>query len=623
MNLSLKQKLVYIPMLTVILVYLFSLGYIIVSLRKKSIKDAEQIVDNKLQLNAKLLENMLNSDMAILRGVASSLETYRDFDVQEKIRMITQVTKKLAMTSTTYKGVWSSWQLEHFDPIWGESPGRLSIAFLKKSDTELTYFVDSIDVGGIKKYTGYHAVMESKREALMEPYYDRTIGIYETTLAVPVLYDGEFAGLVGIDIDISGIKKMVQELELFENSYSFLISNKGQYVYHPDSTLIEKSFQEINASEDSVHNISEKIRNGQPYQLYAEHTDDHTSVLAKFQPVFVGKTETPWSLGVVVYLDNIVKETNTLARNTIIAGIAGLVIIFFILLAITRSIFNSFNKGIEFAKNLSSGDLTATLDVSSTDEIGLLAENLKQMAKKLRSIIMEIKGSSMAVDEFGSKLNQSAVLFLDLAHRQKETSENVFKAISDIVKRIELSNRNAGKTKAISEETANNLITGNEYANHTNVAMQEIAHHIGSIEDIASRTNMLALNAAIEAARAGKSGRSFSVVANEVRNLAEQSKKTAEEIIGLTGKAVSISEQTGKMIASLVPQTKHALELVQEISDLSQEQNTSILEIKNNILELNQIADENSQFVNSLSSNAEEFMKMSKNLNNVVGVFRT
>ncbi|MEO0974788.1 MAG: methyl-accepting chemotaxis protein, partial [Pseudomonadota bacterium] len=115
---------------------------------------------------------------------------------------------------------------------------------------------------------------------------------------------------------------------------------------------------------------------------------------------------------------------------------------------------------------------------------------------------------------------------------------------------------------------------GGEAVERTMKAMQEIAAKISVVDEIANQTDLLALNAAIEAARAGPEGKGFSVVAGEVRKLAERSQAASRVISDLADQSVSIAERAGELLTDIVPSILKVTQLVHEIADESAHKRT-------------------------------------------------
>jgi methyl-accepting chemotaxis protein len=132
---------------------------------------------------------------------------------------------------------------------------------------------------------------------------------------------------------------------------------------------------------------------------------------------------------------------------------------------------------------------------------------------------------------------------------------------------------------------------------------------------------MLSLNATIEAARAQEHGRGFSVVAAEVRSLAERSQAAATEINGLANSSMRVAERAGDMLKRLVPDIQKTAELVQEISAASREQSTGTQQINKAIQQLDQVTQQNSATTEEIAATAEELAGQADYLQQSVAFF--
>jgi len=194
--------------------------------------------------------------------------------------------------------------------------------------------------------------------------------------------------------------------------------------------------------------------------------------------------------------------------------------------------------------------------------------------------------------------------------------------MEEMTSNIQQNTDNAQQTEGIARQAAGDASKGGESVSRTVEAMRQIADKIAIIEEIARQTNLLALNAAIEAARAGEHGKGFAVVAAEVRKLAERSGMAAAEISELSASSVDIAEQAGKMLEKMVPDITRTAELVLEISTASHEQTTGSSQIKNAILELDRVVQQNSAESEELAASSEELAGHAAQLQQVIGFFR-
>ena len=303
---------------------------------------------------------------------------------------------------------------------------------------------------------------------------------------------------------------------------------------------------------------------------------------------------------------------------SIIAVVLGLIIAFLISIDITRPI----AQLVTFAKKMANGDLDITIDIQRQDEVGTLINAFRQMADKLRGIVIDIRNVSENVASGSQEISSSAQQLSQGSTEQASSVEETSASMEQMGSNIEQNADNSRQTEKISLQAANDASETGKAVIEAVSAMKEIATKISIIEEIARQTNLLALNAAIEAARAGEHGKGFAVVAAEVRKLAERSQNAAGEISELSATSVDVAEKAGEMLNKLVPDIQKTSELVQEISASSAEQNSGVGQITNAIQQLDTVIQQNAAAAEEMASTTEELSSQAEQLQETISFFK-
>ncbi|MDD4730859.1 MAG: methyl-accepting chemotaxis protein [Desulfovibrio sp.] len=317
-------------------------------------------------------------------------------------------------------------------------------------------------------------------------------------------------------------------------------------------------------------------------------------------------------------LDSAAKTRLVITLVAVVALVAGILVAWII----ARGIIRPLRRGVDFAGIVSRGDLTAQVEVQQEDEVGLLAESLRNMVEQLQRVVGEVNMATQNVASGSEQLSATAQTLSQGATESAASVEEVSSSMQAMGENIRQSTDNAEQTEAIATSAASKAAATGEAVAEAVEAMKNIAERITIIEEIARQTNLLALNAAIEAARAGEHGKGFAVVAAEVRKLAERSGAAAGEISDLSDSSTRVAERAGGMLQELVPEIRRTADLVQEISAASKEQSSGVEQITRAVSQMEEVAQQNASASEEMASTAEELSSQAEQLQQSMEYFK-
>lgn len=569
-----------------------------------------------------------------------------------------------------------------------------------------TNFLDLavVDLNGIAKYTGGNTADLNNRDYIKkalagEPNVSDLILSSVTNeivimYAIPIENEGKVVGALIGRRDGNSLSLITEDTGFGESGYGYMINKSGTVIAHPDR---EKVLNQFNPIEESANDSSLTSLAFLFKKILAEksgisnYSFEGKDLYAGYAPI----EGTDWSFIITADQAEVLSSIPELQRVILLVLLAVLLLSVVIVFIIGNSIANPVILAVQHSKKIASLDLTQDVPakfLKRRDEIGDLGNALQIIKDSLKETITEISNMSAQVlsasEEMASASQQSAAASVQIS----QTIEEIAKGASDQAQHTQEGSINANELGRIIEEdnmylknlneqskkvtevvneglneienlhkiTEDSNQATNEVRNviiQTNQSSLKIGQASSVISSIAQQTNLLALNAAIEAARAGNAGKGFAVVADEIKNLAQKSSLSTNEIDEIVGelqqnsanavktmemvsaiteqqyKSVGMSRDKYKLISEAMKETESA---INQLNDAGEHMEVMKDQILMSMETLSAVAEENSAATEEanasieeqaasaeeISSTSEELSNMAQNLQNLISKFK-
>jgi len=538
------------------------------------------------------------------------------------------------------------------------------------SHDELLYVYMGLSSGGFIQYPAeklggydprqrpwYKLATANPGKAMLTSAYQGVTGGPMVSVAAAIKNNqGQVIGAQSLDVTLSTLTDILNQVKLGESGYLLLIDETGTILADPNNP--KNNFKQLKQLSSPLFEILRQTQGNISFST--EHMGTEVDVTTYSSQVL------GWRFVGIINTNEIMQPAYKMSGTIVLIALLMVAIFVGMGVWLANKIILPINTVAEGLKDIAQGqgDLTKRLEVVGNDEISQLARWFNQFLDSIHNLVLEIKTRAITLGETASESNTKIADIKTSSHQQENAIDNSATSIQQLAAKAEQISTDCNSSMQSVQDTETSAHAGNstiastvEQVNNLSASLGESATAIQLLEQesdnitqilsvirgIAEQTNLLALNAAIEAARAGEQGRGFAVVADEVRTLAQRSRESTEEIDGVLN---NLLEQTRivstKMTSSVdistqaISQTQEARQSFDEISgsvesikqktaqiaSAATEQFRTAENINTNISGISQSAHGVGNNADTLEQSSNQLVLLSAELNELVGRFK-
>ncbi len=425
---KLRAKILIYILLSIIVVFTITVGWINIRYNNLMKNMAHQIADLYAEQSANTAQAILNGDLKMMLALESVFPHYINLPENLRKKLILDNLTDILEKNNQFLASWLSLELSVLDTSWHYSYGRIRyICYWDKGVIKTK--IDSVNTDGDDYNSVYYLMKINDINVLTDPYLfsysnDTASTYLETSIGTGIWKNGQFIGAVGVDVSFDRFKMILEKISPFANSTIFIVSNDGTIVAHTDNELIRQNLKKI-LPEDAYSTAIIRIKKGKAFNLNLEIK--RRSYYIAFYPIKVEGTLKPWALGFMVPNSVILEEVKNNTIISIVLSVAGLIMILFIIWIFATQIIRPIEKATDVIERLGYGEIDESMKIKlkRRDELGVMANAINKLIDALDRTV------EFAVNIGKGKLDVKYQLLSPndkLGHALLEMQQNIIKS---------------------------------------------------------------------------------------------------------------------------------------------------------------------------------------------------
>jgi len=410
MNLLIKKKqsMMRLKIKSKMLIFILSAFFIILSISAgfsvyTFLKDSKENLIKEASSRAKQIANKTQTNLEYYMDISRSVtQIFLDYEtIPENLRrpVYLKLMREFLKQNPDILSVWSIWEPNSIDLLDDEyigSPGctvigNFSPTFFREGDV-IRLEDNTGDISEDQLFQGeYYTVPKNTgAETILEPYYysytgDKKDQIFQTNMIVPIIESGNFHGVVGVDVALADIQKLINNIHPYDKTELALVSNEGIVIANNNNTKTGVNFNILLT--DTTFSLLQKIHSGKPSSFIAYCDSLKEDCFYSITPFYVGKTIVPWALILKIPTTVLFQKSQKLFVLAILVSFIGFILLATIIYLIANNIVQPLRKTNHLLASLSKGklDQSELFKLHSSDEIGAMAVSANTLFKGLSS----------------------------------------------------------------------------------------------------------------------------------------------------------------------------------------------------------------------------------------------